>query len=373
MQEDIKEPKTPKENEIDLGVFFGLIEKIFRKIGILLSSFFLSLFQLCISILLFIKRKIVWMALGAIVGLGFGLQHYISKGPSYYSEMLVRTNFESTRPLYNLINYFNSLIDQSRFKDLSLIFGIKESEARNLSSFEISPVDDYMETARLYKNTFLDHNRTGTINRDTLWSNTVGFNEFRNHLKPYDYPVQKIRLYSTHTGIYPKVQEGLIRSVNNNKVLNYYKQSINGLNSDEVNILERSLSGLDSLRQAYINKVSRSGTSGINGTSVIISDTGISSPEITMVDKELLLKDELIQAKRKAMEEQDILQVFSGFTPTGIKVKDFTKQSYIRYAIIGLLTSLGVLLLIELFKFLNKLEKNKNDKSRLIKSQAANT
>ena len=41
MQEDIKEPKTPKENEIDLGVFFGLIEKIFRKIGILLSSFFL--------------------------------------------------------------------------------------------------------------------------------------------------------------------------------------------------------------------------------------------------------------------------------------------------------------------------------------------
>jgi hypothetical protein len=357
MQETIKDPKTQKETEIDLGVFFNLIEKIFRKAGILLSSLFLSLYHLFIAFLLFIRRKIIWLAIGALIGLGFGLQRYISKGPSYYSEMIVRTNFESTRPLYNLINYFNSLIDQQRFKDLSFVFGIQENEARNMNSFEISPVDDYIETARLYKNTFLDHDRTGTTNSDTLWSNTVDFNEFKNHLKPYDYPIQKIRLYSTYAGIYPKIQEGLIHFINSNKVLLFYKNSIHGLHSDEVNILQRSLSGLDSLRQAYISRLGRMGSPGSNGNSVIISDTGLSNPEIEMVDKELLLKDELIEAKRKAMEEQEILQVHAGFTPTGIKVTDISRQSYIRYAIWGLLAAFGLLLLIEIFKFMNRLEK----------------
>jgi hypothetical protein len=228
-----------------------------------------------------------------------------------------------------------------------------------MSNFEISPVDDYIETARLYRNTFLDHNRTGTLNRDTLWSNTINFKEFKDHLKPYDYPVQKIRLYSTHVGLYPKVQEGLIRSVNSNKILLFYKQSINGLNTDEVNILQRSLSGLDSLRQAYISKLSRTGTSGSNDNNVIIADTGMSSPEIEMVDKELLLKDELIQAKRKAMEEQDILQVYSGFTPIGIKVTDISRQSYMKYALWGLLTALGLLLLFEFIKLLNRIDKER--------------
>ncbi len=357
MKEDIKEPKTTKETEIDLGVFFNLIERIFRKTGILLSTFFLSIFHFFISVLLFIRRKFLWLAIGAFIGLGFGLQRYISKGPSYYSEMLVRTNFESTRPLYNLINYYNSLIDQKRFKDLSAIFGIQENEAQNMSSFEISPVDDYIETARLYRTTFLDHNRTGTLNRDTLWSNTVNFKEFKDRLKPYDYPIQKIRLYSTQAGIYPKVQEGLIRSVNNNKVLLFYKQGINDLNTNEVNILQRSLSGLDSLRQAYISKLNRPGTSSNGGNNLIIADTGLSSPEIAMVDKELLLKDELIQAKKKAMEEQDILQMYSGFTPTGIKVKDISRQFYLKYVLWGLLTAFGILLLLDFIRFLERTDK----------------
>ncbi|MCU7550855.1 hypothetical protein OCK74_17175 [Chitinophagaceae bacterium LB-8] len=363
MQEDIKDPKTPKETEIDLGVFFSLIEKTFRKIGNLLSLFFISLFQFFIGILLFLRRKILWLAIGALIGLGFGLQRYISKGPTYYSEMLVKTNFQSTRPLYNLIDYFNSLIDQKRYIELSKNFGIQEGEAQRLISFEISPVDDYMETARLYRNTFLDHSRTGTVNRDTLWSNTVNFREFKNNLKPYDYPSQKIRLYSTNSSLYPKVQEGLVHLVNSNEILNFYKQGINGLNSDEVNILQRSLTGLDSLRQAYISKLNRPGTSGSNGNNIIISDTSMSSPEIAMVDKELLLKDELLQAKRKAIEEQDILQVYSGFSPTGIKVTDITRQSYIRYALWGLLAALALVLFIEFYKFLNHQERRNTRKT----------
>jgi hypothetical protein len=359
MQEDKKDLKTSKETEIDLGVFFNLIERIFRKVISFISAFFLSIFQLFIELLLFIKRKIIWLVIGALVGLTFGLQRYFTKGPTYYSEMVVRTNFESAKPLYNQINYFNSLIDQKQYKELASIFGLKENEASNLSSFNISPIDDYLETARLYKNTFLDYKRSGIQKTDTLWVKTIKFNEFKERLKPYDYPLQKIKLYSTDPRLYAKVQNGLLHSVNNNKALQYFKQGFNGIHNDEVHILQRSLTGIDSLRQAYIKKAGISSTSGNDRTNVIISDTGISSPEIELIDKELMIKDELVQTRRRAIEEQEILQVYSGFTPGGIRVTDISRQLYVKYTLWGLLAAFGILLLFEFFKYLDRIDKGR--------------
>lgn len=358
MQEDKKDLKTSKETEIDLGVFFNLIEKIFKRIISLIAAFFVSLFQLFLELLLFIKRRLLWLAIGALIGLGFGLQRYFAKGPSYYSDMVVRSNFESAKALYNQIDFFNSLIDQGRYQELVSSLGLKENEARSLISFNLSPIDDYMEIARLYKNTFLDNKRNGLHKTDTFWVRTIQFNEFKNRLKPYNYPSQRIRLYSTDPKVYAKVQEGLLRSLNNNSDLQYFQQNLNGIHNEEVHILQRSLNGIDSLRQAYIKKAGLS-SSGSDRTNVIISDTGISSPEIELIDKELIIKDELLQTKRRAVEEQNILQVYSGFTPGGIKVTDISRQLYLKYALWGLLLAFGLLLLFEFYRYLDRIDKVK--------------
>src|SRR5687768_9973909 len=102
MQEDIKTNKSgqEKESELDLGVFFSLIGKIIRGIVGIFKAFFLLLFNGLISILLFIKRKLIWFMIGGLIGFGFGLYRYLSKGPSYFSDIYVRANFESSRLLY---------------------------------------------------------------------------------------------------------------------------------------------------------------------------------------------------------------------------------------------------------------------------------
>src|SRR2546423_3173528 len=208
MQENYKsEPKT-QESEIDLGVFFNLVGKIFYKIGSVIKLLFLTLFQFILAILIFVKRKILWLGLGALIGLGIGVYEYVSKGPAYSSEMIVRSNFESTSLLYNQIDYFNSLIKQNRYKELSSVFNISENESSRLIEFAITPVDDDIEAAKLYRNTFLDYRRFGLNGIDTFWRKTMKFNDFKRELRPSDFPLQKIKLYSSNPDVYQKVQLG---------------------------------------------------------------------------------------------------------------------------------------------------------------------
>ena len=363
MQEDLKtnKPKQEQENEIDLGVFFNLIGKIIRGIVGVFKALFLLLFNGLISILLFVKRKLVWLVVGALIGFGFGLYRYFLKGPSYFSDLYVRANFESSRLLYNQIDYYNALIKENRFVDLATNFKLPLKDAQKLTRFEISPVDNDLEAAKLYRSTFLQHLRTPNSNLpnsnliDTQWAKTIKFQDFKESLELYDYPLQKIRLYSSGPELYNKVEVGLISSINNNKDFQMVKQRMIQLFKNEEEILNRSLTGLDSLRAAYNkNLTEMASVAKTAGTGVIVTDKNLRSPEIDLYDKELLLKDELIDAKKRAVEQQDILQVNASFNPIGTKRAQIN-QDFFKYTWWGLLIMLAILTLIEIYKYLDRI------------------
>jgi hypothetical protein len=360
MQENSKVPSQQTgENEIDLGVFFHLIANIFRKLGGLIKSFFVAILKAIIFILLFIKRRIVWLLLGALAGLTIGLYVHFSKGPTYFSDMVVRSNFESPRLLYNQVDYYNSLISQRRSKDLAEIFNIKPTEAVKLLHFDISPIDGDLEAAKMYRNTFLDYRRGAVNGVDTQWTHTIKFIDFKKELKEYDYPLQDIRLYSSSPDLFTKVQQGIIQSVSNNKTLQAIKNTSVQIQGDEERILVRSLNGIDSLRQAYNKRIMEVASAAKNqGNNVIVSDKDFRNPEIDLYDKELVLKDELVNSRRKAIEQSDILQVYSDFNPSGTAVSGY-KLEFVKYTWWGLLLSFGVVLVYELLKYLDQLEKKK--------------
>jgi hypothetical protein len=368
MQEPPKTNKTepePQERELDLGVFFNLIGKIVRRFFEAFRSLFVLLFQLLLGILLFIKRKIIWLALGSLIGLGFGLQRYFSKGPAYYSDLFVRANFESSRLLYNQIDYYNSLIKENRFKELATNFKLPVNEAEELIEFEISPVNNDLEAAKLYRSTFLSHMRTSKDNLiDTQWIKTMKFTEFKQSLELYDFPLQRIRLYSSRPDIYNQVEKGIIYSINNNEQFLAIKQNMISMFKNEEEILNRSLVGLDSLRTAYNKNISEMAlVAKSTGTSIVLNDQNLRSPEIDLYDKELLLKDELINAKKRSIEQQNILQVNASFSPLGTK-RSGVNQDFFKYTWWGALIIFGILLLIELYKYLDKIDNQKKRASK---------
>jgi hypothetical protein len=367
MQEDVKtnKPKQEQERELDLGIFFSLIGKIIRGIIRVVKAFFLLFFDGIISILLFIKRKLIWLVIGGLIGFGFGLYRYLTKGPSYFSDLYVRANFESSRLLYNQIDYYNALIKEDRFAELATDFKLPLSNAKQLIRFEISPVDNDLEAAKLYRSTFLQHLRTPNSNIpnsnliDTQWAKTMKFKDFKESLEPYDFPLQKIRLYSSNSNVYNKVEAGMISSINNHRDFQRVKQGMIQIFKNEEEILNRSLLGLDSLRMAYNkNLIEMASVAKTTGTGIVVTDKTLRTPEIDLYDKELIVKDELMDAKKRAVEQQDILQVNASFSPVGTK-RAGVNQDFFKYAWWGLLISFAILVLIDFYKYLDKIDNRK--------------
>jgi hypothetical protein len=358
MQPDTKPTNDQKESEIDLGVFLNLVGKLFSSIARAIGSFFSFLFQLILSVFIFIKRKIVWLVAGAVAGLSLGLYFYFKEGPVYYSDMVVRSNAGSSRSLYNTIDYFNSLIGDDRIKELTAVFNIPETDSRKLIRFEISPVDDELETVKLYEDFISDYSRNSMIN-DTQRIIVIKYPDFRNNITGVNYPLQRVRVYSHSPEIYRSIQQGLVRNLEQNKNLLALQDKFRDVLKEEEALLSRSLAGLDSLRIAYYKNIANGKAKGEGGNVVLGSNNkSFSNPEIELYDKEMQLKDALTSIRNKLIEQQTTFRITSDINARGTKVSGYD-QDFLKYAWMGLLISFCLVVFIECYRFLDKMDKKK--------------
>ena len=101
--------------------FFVWIGRGLAVLGEALSAFVVFLF-----------RNAIWLLIGTAVGVAYGYFNYTKQGAYYTSEMTVKANFNSSRALYNTIEYLNSLISASKTDELSRLLGITPTEADGL-------------------------------------------------------------------------------------------------------------------------------------------------------------------------------------------------------------------------------------------------
>ena len=361
MQPDTKPTNDQKESEIDLGVFFNLARKLFSSIAAAIGSFFSFLFQLILSIFIFIKRKTIWLVAGSLAGLGMGLYFYFKEGPVYYSDMVIRSNAGSSRSLYNTIDYFNSLINDARIKELTTVFDISETDSRKLIQLEISPIDDELETIKLYKDFISDYNRNNLI-RDTQRIMVIKYPDFRNNITGVNYPLQRVRVYSHSPEIYRSIQQGLVKNLEQNKNLLVLHDKFRDVLKEEEVLLSRSLASLDSLRTAYYKSIAEGKAKGEGGNVVLGSNNkSFSNPEIELYDKEMQLKDALTDIRNKLIEQQSAFRITSDINARGTKVSGYN-QEFFKYTWMGLLISFFLVLLIECYRFLDKMDKKQSRK-----------
>ncbi|HET9744377.1 MAG TPA: hypothetical protein VFP97_01620 [Chitinophagaceae bacterium] len=353
-QEKIKPDTT--EKDIDLGAFLTVLSRFFRSIGLAIKFFFTSIFYALLYLLLFIKRKLIWILGGGLIALAVGLYSYMNGPQSYYSELVVKPNFESTRLLYQKINSFNSLIAQHKLAHLSKLFNIDQTTASKLRSFKISPIKDPLHVASLYRSIYLDYDRAGFA-ADTAFAKTIKFSEFKKLLTDYDYPLHSIRAESADPAVFANLQQGIIKSMNENTVLLHAKETNEKLTNEEERIISSSIESMDTLRKAYAKRILSAGSSETpNNTNIYLSQPNSRYPEIDVYDKTLLLRDELVTLRKRNAAQKDILQVYSDFNDTGTKVPRF-KRFVIYYTLIGCVAVFSILLIMEFYRFLGEYEK----------------
>jgi uncharacterized membrane protein len=363
MQEEVNKPQKAQDSEVDLMAFFSMMGRFFRRVYFFVKAIFISLLDVFLFVLLLIKRNLIWLSIVTILGFALGLYKYMTRTPVYYADMVVEANFESGRLLYQKVDFFNSLIRENKKKELAQVFSIPQADADALYAFEISAIDEPLEKAKLYRANFLDYKHNSTSGVDTVWTKILKYKDFEGSLTKYDYPLQSIRLFSTNSSVYSKVQAGLMNIMKENASVNQVKDATIEMLRNEEQILISSLAGIDSLRKAYNKRLVRQAETGNGAGGMVFMQGSQRAPEIELYDKELTLKDELMAVKKKIIDHQNVINVYADFNPVGEEVGVF-RHSMVMYTIYPFCALLLLLLLIDIYKWLGQIEKaNKSGRS----------
>jgi len=359
MESSQKEPAqaSRQDHDIDLGFVLYRTGQAFKQLIFFLVRCLRDFLRVIIYFLLLLKRNIIWLGLGAVAGLGYGI--YRNAGGSKYqysSSSIVKMNFGSTPSLYNSIEYLNSLIDQGNQNELAKIFGITNEEASTITDFNASPVKNDIVAADLYTEQFFRRRSSEYTRTDTFWGKVIPFNDFKSELTKFDYPMHTIIAISSNAHLFPKLQQGIVNlisekeSLQQNKVL--YRKSLD----DQEQLLEHSLQSLDTLNDAYIKKLLQHNAEKENSVNNIISPDrlAVRVPELELYDKIIFMKDELAALRTKSMMNREIVQVYAPFNATGER-KNVLVVDLAKTTAYGLAIAIIVVLLVVVFISLGKI------------------
>ena len=367
---DSKKQTSPEYSESDGDVGLLLyktghaLKQFFIWIGKILSQFG----QAVISLIVFLFRNAIWLLAGTLIGLGYGYFGYKKQGDTYTAQMSVKANFNSTRSLYNTIEYLNSLIAANKTDELSKIFGITEPEADRLIEFSCTFIESEIITAEMYKQQFMQYDHKSAWTRvDTFWLRTIEYGHFKEELTKYDYPYHEIGVKSTNSSIFSRLEKGIVNYISRVELLQEIKDQQLISNNDEEKILTAAIQNIDTLRRAYNLRLSRgesTETPGVNQLTFLQSTPEVKTPELQLYDKLMDLLDQLKKSRIKNTTEKDVIEVLSSFNPIGKRLT-FLQQNGTRDILAGLAVSIIILSLIATYKELNRLEKSKRVKRSL--------
>ncbi len=355
---------TPSESrEFDLGTAIALTAKGSKKLGRSLVVFVAWLGEVVLLGLIFLKKRLLWIALAVAVGFGWGTYKSFSGGSKYSADMTARFNYGSAVTLYGTVDYLNALINDGSVDTLGKIFSISPLSAASIMKISVEPVDDALAASDLYREQYLNVDRTTLVRMDTFWARTIPFSDFKKNLTRYDMPLQKITITANRADIFAKLQQGILNEITANTVLRENADIENGLIKDEEKILATSLNGLDTLRTVYNERLRSLAAAKEPGvTNMNLGDKALlaPNPELELYDKMLVMKDELKQVRERSMNNQDVIQVYSPFSKFG-KRADFLTQRSATYSMKAFIGILLLLLAIEIYQFIGRREKEREE------------
>ena len=315
--------KGSNEEEIDLGQLFSIIGKGISNLFGFFRGIIKTVFNWIISLILIIKKNLRLIGISSTIGLllGFVYQNYYYV-PKYESEMMVKPNFGSTIQLYKSINNYQNLISQKNFIKLSESLNITEEDAKNLSSFNVTPYSNNNQSVKAYGR-FLS-------SLDTMVVKNIDYDGFVKNQPVESFEYHTIRVKSKDKLIFSKLETPIIKSINNNE---FYRleQSIAHENLiAEKKSIESSIMDLDSLR--VLNKdimIRESEKKASSGTNIYMSSEKVQT-RISYKDYKPLNED-LSKVNRDIMASSTTINVVSAFDNIGIKEKKW----YINFCILG--------------------------------------
>lgn len=354
----IPQPKNSnvKEEEIDLGQLFILIGRGFSKFFNFIATIFKTIFRYFLSFLLFLRRNLIPLAIGTIIGVIIGgIYEFVIKTPTYESSMTVEPNFGSAVQLYKNIDFYQSLVEQKDIERLASNLNISSEEAKNITLVQAKPYANKNQIILAYKNfiSVLDSSTVKMIDYETF-AKEQPVESFRYHI---------VNVHSKDKYIFSKLPNPIISSIIKNTYYDKVKaNSFSNLISKK-NALTSSMSELDSLKSLYKEILLAESKKLNSGTNIFMSNINDNDKEVVVFDKYMVMNDEVIAVNNRLTEENEVINIVSSFNPVGMEISGWYRNGLI----LGFLGGLILVLFGSILKELNRNLTIYEEKRKLVK------
>ncbi|NQX85244.1 MAG: hypothetical protein HRT67_04975 [Flavobacteriaceae bacterium] len=313
---------STNDQEVDLGQLFNAIGKAFDRFINFISSIFKSIFSVIIyAIRDFILNFKIIVGLLLLVGIiGYGIEKY--REPTYESEMIVKTYFDSKYQLFSKINYFNTLLNNKNYDVLSGVFKIDEETASKIISFEIDAGPE-TESERILKyEEFLQGIDSTRVSNYT-------YEYFIENREITSGDLFAIKVESYKKDIFSTLGDGLNLSFENEYSSKKMKKRDSMLLIQKEN-LQASIQEVKQLQKIYIDVLEEEAQS--TKASIALGDgfplqqEKTETKEYQLLNQEIQLREELRKLEEEKIEENVFYEVISGFQEIGNETKNILKR-----------------------------------------------
>ncbi|WP_338732269.1 hypothetical protein [Mangrovimonas cancribranchiae] len=337
---------TPSE-EIDLIQIFNMIGNLFTKLFHFIGVIFKAIFSVFIYALQAIFKNFKLIAIVMLLAAIVGVVLQRTQKDVYESQMLVKPYFDSKFQLVTNINYYNALIGERDYNQLSELFDITNEDAAKLIEFEINPGPENENDKILQYDKFIK-------SIDSVRAQDIGFDDFIENRSIYSGDIFEISVRSFKKNIFRSLEEGF-----NSTFENYYskkkmkkRDSLIAIRKEKV---LSSLKEIDSLKQVYINVMteeskSKEGSySTRDGMSFIQEKT--KTKEFELLKEEMKLKEELSDLESQKVEEDVFFDTLSSFQDVGAKYSSIWNMYILIFPVIAFVLLCFVYLIRRLTKY----------------------
>ena len=331
-------------DEIDIGQLFQMMARA-------ISRFFIAIGALFISILLFLRKKLIYLLIGAFIGGGTGLFTTMATDHkrAYKSSMVIESWFSVGPQLYGIINHLNLLVRSEDKSVLAEVFEVSEKVMELIEKITITPIVTDSDIASIYDKRILF--------LDTIYQKILPFEEFKSGLSDNEYPRQTIAVYAKENDVFSKLETPILSLLNNSPFLQTKKAFRVKSIDDRIRHIKNALKQLDSTNVAFRQYLTKESSASQATFYFKKGEESISLHQL--MDRYLSFSIELEELNEKKAIYSNVFNVIKPLSHFGEKTNYLTDNYiFIGFVLGGLLVFI-ILSILEFNKYLSAVDRKR--------------
>ena len=232
--------------------------------------------------------------------------------PVYKSSISIKQNYDTGKPLYDMVDYYNGLLADMDYKTLGNLLGVNELVAEELTEFSIEPIITENDLIVLFDKYILS--------LDSLTASMVEYEDYRHSFEAHRAENQLFTIKSKKRANFKNVFTNILFNMETNPYyLNEQAKDLSELEESKL-VLIKSLSESEALQKTYkgvLEQEFASTTTSEIGITFEGSNDQKKTREFELFKSDIDLRQEIVKIDRAIKDKEHIIDLISNKNDNG--------------------------------------------------------